>query len=157
MVGVTGGKLTTFRVTARQVLAEAARQLPALRPGSDAPVFARSQESNPVHLRLCGRYGAAAEALLREASAEELEPIEGTPYSWAELRWALRHESVVHLDDLLMRRTRIGLVMPQGGSDLLAELLDLCWAELGWDEARCAEEEARYRAYWQQQHSVTGA
>ena len=157
LVGITGGKLTTFRVTARQVLAEAARQLPILTPGDSAPVFEAHGRAQVGQERLYGCYGSVAAEILREATPDELAMIGSTPYCRAELRWSLRHERVHHLDDLLMRRTRIGLVMPQGGSEMLSEILDLCWAELGWDESRCAREEQRYRDYWREHHAVTPA
>lgn len=155
LVGITGGKLTTFRVTARQVLREAAKQQSALAPVEDIPVFAAPKRLD--HPRLRGRLGSAADALLQELPADELQMIAHTPYTWAELRWAMRYEQVVHLDDLLLRRTRIGLVMAGGGREILPQVMDLCWAELGWDEARCSEEEARYLAHWQRCHAPVSA
>ena len=46
----------------------------------------------------------------RCAKTGELDAIDGTGILWAELRWAAEHEAVVHLDDLLLRRTRLGLL-----------------------------------------------
>lgn len=152
-VGITGGKLTTFRVTARAVLREAALQHAPLRPATDAGVFDDAGDAT----RLRGRHGTRAARVQAVAREGELEMIDGTPYLWAELRWALRHESVVHLDDLLMRRTRIGLVSVQGGLALLPPILALCAEELGWDASRCAEEAARYRADWMRQHAPVAA
>ena len=37
----------------------------------------------------------------------------------AQARWALQHESIVHLDDLMLRRTRLGLLLPDGGASVL--------------------------------------
>ena len=54
-----------------------------------------------VALRLFGRYGADTPDLLQAAQPDELQPIDGAPSLWAELRWAARDEGVVHLDDLL--------------------------------------------------------
>lgn len=156
LVSITGGKLTTFRVTAREVLNEAAKQVPELSPKDAAPVFA-SDPAGGSQRRLHGRLGQAAERLLAELPADEFRPIAHTPYCWAELRWAARHEQVVHLDDLLMRRTRIGLVMAAGGREILPQVMDLCWTELGWDEARCAQEETRYLDYWKRHHAPSAA
>jgi len=151
IVGVTGGKLTTFRVTARHALKEAAKQLPKLHPGRAMPVFAGASDGNWP--RLMGRFGAAAQKLLAEMPRAEQAPIEGTPYSWAELRWSARHECVVHLHDLLLRRTRIGLTLPQGGVALLSRVGEICREELGWSSAHWEQEEFQYRRDWHTWHA----
>ncbi|MEW6168371.1 MAG: glycerol-3-phosphate dehydrogenase/oxidase [Pseudomonadota bacterium] len=157
LVGVTGGKLTTFRTTARQALRAASRQAARLAPGRERPVF-QPVPCEDGHARLYGRLGAvAASALLRDARADELQPIGETPYSWAELRWSARHEAVLHLQDLMLRRTRLGLVAESGGADHLGRVLEICRSELGWDDARCAREAQSYLAYWQAQHAPPGA
>ncbi len=155
LVNITGGKLTTFRVTARQVLQEAAKQLPLLQPAPEAPVFSGGIGKNR---RLSGRLGVqAAVDLLERAKPQELEAVAHTPYCWAELRWAARHEQVVHLEDMLMRRTRIGLVMAGGGREILPRVGDICRDELGWDDARWAIEEARYLDDWRRCHAPPSA
>ncbi len=109
-IGITGGKLTTFRVTARQVLKLAAKQLPKLAPRADVAAGAGEQPAGrALWRRGCAWIGNSAWTADREA-------IPGTPYAWGELRWAARNEAVVHLDDLLLRRTRIGLLLPKGGA-----------------------------------------
>lgn len=149
-VSITGGKLTTFRTTARDVLRQVAQQQPRFDPGADRPVFAAVIASKPS--RLAGRLGESA-ASLCGLPADEQAAIGTTPYSWAELRWAARHEAVVHLDDLMMRRTRLGLVTERGGEAYLPRILDICAQELDWNAARCADEAQAYRAYWQAQHA----
>lgn len=153
LVGITGGKLTTFRVTAREVLRAVAREQPQLAPGADAAVFIDAP-APAAHRRLYGRLGAVAAArLLAEAVPEELQAIDGTPYCWAELRWALRHEQVVQLQDLMMRRTRLGLVYAAGGAALLPRIAAICKAELGWDDARWGAEARAYLDHWQRHHA----
>lgn len=149
-IGITGGKLTTFRVTAREVLALAAKQLPQLAPRADVPGEA------PAADRLVARYGADGAAWIAQSAwAADREPIAGTPYLWGELRWAARNESVVHLSDLLLRRTRIGLLLPKGGTALLDRVAAICREELHWDETRLAMERSRYLDLWRRQHAVT--
>ena len=149
-IGITGGKLTTFRVTARQVLRRAARQQPALAPRPEAA----TAPSLPG--RLQARYGAECVAwLARSAWSGDRDEIPGTPYAWGELRWAARNEAVAHLDDLLLRRTRIGLLLPQGGAALLDRVALICREELAWDEARWAQERGRYLELWRLRHAVT--
>lgn len=152
LVNITGGKLTTFRVTARQVLAEAARQQPRLAPAAEAAVFTAGAPGGDR--RLQGRLGAvAAEALQRECPADEQQTIAGTPYRWAELRWSARHEHVRHLGDLLLRRTRLGLLMSGGGEAIFERVGAICREELGWDLACWQQELAQYRDDWQRQHA----
>ena len=70
----------------------------------------------------------------------------GTPTLWAELRWAARAKTVCGLDDLLLRRVRIGLVLPHGAGALLPQLRAIVQPELGWDDATWQTQETRYRA-----------
>ena len=78
----------------------------------------------------------------------ELKAIAGTPVLWAELRWAARCEGVVQLDDLLLRRVRLGLLLPHGGAEFLPQIRAICQDELGWGETRWEEEEAAYLSLW---------
>ena len=149
LLTVTGGKLTTFRLIARDALEAAGRRLPPARPaGPRAPAFAMAACSPVAPLRLLGRHGDEAAAVLACAGPEELAAIPGTHTLWAELRWAARAEGVVHLEDLLLRRVRLGLLLPQGGLGLAPRIRAIAQPELGWDHARWEREEAAYRALW---------
>jgi len=165
LVSVTGGKLTTFRAIALDVLRQARRQLPgwndALAP---CPIYApvplpQAPRRMPAPLlrRLAGRHGAQAQALVDAACDGELEPIPGTHTLWAELRWAARAEAVEHLDDLLLRRTRIGLLLRGGGSAQMERIRAICQAELGWNDVRWEHEEAAYRTLWACHYSLPPA
>ena len=165
LLTVTGGKLTTFRVTALQVLREARKRLPALSDLRDdrrildplpPPTAPASLDAACVR-RLYGRYGAMADRMLRESPADTLTQAGGSVYLWAELRWAAAHEAVMHLQDLMLRRTRIGLVLPKGSIPLLPRVRELCQRELGWDDARWSAEEADYRDVWRRCYSPPGS
>jgi len=150
---VMGGKLTTFRLVAREALARLAAVFPALAALPDAPAFDAVPPSPAVDAlggrrarRLTGRYGADAESLVANAAAGELEEVPGTDVLWAELRHAARVERVVHLDDLLLRRVRLGILLPEGGARHLPRVRAICQSELGWDDARWETEELAYRA-----------
>ena len=84
----------------------------------------------------------------------ELECVPGTPTTWAEVRWAARAEGVVHLADLLLRRTRLGLLLPRGGEQWLSEIYDVVRDELGWTTERWEGEVGSYRQTWQAEHGV---
>ncbi|MCE9660559.1 MAG: glycerol-3-phosphate dehydrogenase/oxidase [Burkholderiales bacterium] len=147
LVGITGGKLTTHRATADEVLHEVEKQGLRVLPAAKEAVSA------PATTRLQGRLGPAGAAWVAARPAEEGQPLAGTPYSLAELRWSLREEQVRHLDDLLMRRTRLGLVAARGAEALLPLLEAPCREALGWDAARWADEVARYRENWAARHA----
>jgi len=163
MLTVTGGKLTTFRLIALDALKHAKTKLPGwhdkleLRPVFREFALPRSQRlTASQHARLAGRLGINARAMIEQASADELQTIDGSETLWAELRWAARHEAVYHLDDLLLRRTRLGLLLPHGGTAILPRVRELCQQELGWDDARWEQEEADYRALWRKHYAPPG-
>lgn len=161
LLTVTGGKLTTFRAVAVDTLRMLHERLPDM-PSvkTDVPVL------NPVNIelpgslsetirrRLLGRYGVDALELVNAALPGELECIPGTLTLWAELRWAARAEGVVHLDDLLLRRVRLGLILPNGGAALMPRFRQICQPELRWDDARWDAEEAAYLRLWRNCYSL---
>jgi glycerol-3-phosphate dehydrogenase len=163
LITVTGGKLTTFRLIALDVLRAASRHFPDMAcPDTQAAVFrpvGTVDTSWPVSdlLRLKGRFGFHVTQFLKESVSTEMEAIPQLETVWAELRWATRYEQVEHLDDLLLRRTRIGLLMPEGGSGLLLRVRAICQAELAWDDSRWAMEVERYRDIWRRYYSVPDA
>ena len=50
-----------------------------------------------------------------------------------------------HLDDLLLRRTRLGILLPRGGLDHLARIRELCELHLQWGDDGWRTEIARYQ------------
>lgn len=157
LVSVAGGKLTTFRRMALDAL-EASRDMlpgmpqlptspPVLEPvPADVPQAAALPAQQ--RRRLLGRYGADCPALLAAVRPEELLPIADTPVLWPELRWGARDEGVVHLEDLLLRRVRIGLLLPRGALDMMERIRKVVQSELGWDDTRWQSEVAAYEAVW---------
>lgn len=160
LITVTGGKLTTFHPMARQVLEivrEKAGGEPAGAHGGLEPIPERVAERAREELRalphllrhrLAGRLGPDLEDFLDWVGREDLERIPGTPYTWAELGWAAKREAVVHLDDLLLRRARLGHLLPEGALELREEMERRVRPVLGWTEERWEAEWARYRALW---------
>ena len=146
LVGITGGKLTTHRASAAEVLREVEGQGVRLAPEP-------ASSPAPAATRLQGRLGVAGAAWIAARPAEERAALAGTPYSLAELRWSMREEQVRRLDDLLMRRTRLGLVAARGAESLLPMLEAPCREDLGWDAARWADEAARHLENWVARHA----
>jgi len=95
----------------------------------------------------------------RIACAEpgELEAIDGSGILWAEFRWAAGHEAVVRLDDLMLRRTRLGLLVEDGGARHFERIGTICRPALGWDLSRWDAEIAAYRARWNEHYRVPDA
>ena len=165
LITITGGKLTTFRPMALDVMQAVRRLWPDMPPLDGNllmldPVLSTlagtEMLDSAARRRLLGRHGADAAALVTAAAPGELEQIPGTASLWAELRWAARDEAVVHLDDLLLRRVRLGLLLPQGGVPLLERIRGIVQPELGWDDARWAAEAAAYTGLWQRAYSLPG-
>lgn len=114
LVTVVGGKLTTYRRMAQDALDTglAARGMTA---GACVTtrlplVGAASREALAAvdaPRRLVRRYGTEAPRVLAEADPEPIA--DGIDVTAAELRFAVRHEGALDVDDLLDRRTRIGL------------------------------------------------
>ncbi len=92
--------------------------------------------------------------MLGAAQAGELERIPGSETAWAELRWAARAEQVQRLEDLMLRRTRLGLQLRGGGVEHLARIRTICQPELGWDNQRWEAEQAAYLALWNAHYSL---
>jgi glycerol-3-phosphate dehydrogenase len=165
LISVSGGKLTTFRLIALDVLKRAAQFIPSLTvEDTGEPVFSKVSELGPsfqelgcaLRGRLMGRYGIAAEKVAKCARDGELTRIPGTDTHWVELRWGARTEAVVHLEDLLLRRTRLGVVLAHGGAAFFDRIKLICQEELGWDENRWQDEAYAYKNLWQRCYSVPG-
>lgn len=164
LLTVSGGKLTTFRIMARDALKAIRCSLGNIPFDRDAPVLdplpveaeqtlVDSHLPAPQCLRLLGRYGSTGAHLICAGNVD-LDPIPGSPYLWAELGQAARAEAVVHLDDLLLRRVRLGLILPGGGLEHLARIRRIVQPELGWDDRRWQSEKAAYVEVWKKAYQL---
>jgi glycerol-3-phosphate dehydrogenase len=162
LLTVTGGKLTTFRLMAQAALRRVRPFLPG-RPAfrcrtifgeTPPPALLDGKLAPAARLHLYGRYGVEAPHVIAAAQAGELAGIGGSSALWAELRWAARAEGVVHLADLLLRRVRLGLLLPQGGLPWLEQIRPVIQPELGWDDARWQVEAVDYGRLWHACYTV---
>jgi glycerol-3-phosphate dehydrogenase len=165
MVTITGGKLTTYRHMAEEVV-----DLVAGRRGSSSvrsvsaqtPLF--SGDLDHVRQSLSERaaglglppavptslllsYGDRAHEVLDLAEREGLtDPaVPGLPYLRGELVWGVRREQAATVEDLLARRTRISLEDAAGGLGDPA-LPALLASALGISAAEAAPQIASYRS-----------
>ncbi|MDG3010901.1 glycerol-3-phosphate dehydrogenase/oxidase [Rhodococcus sp. D2-41] len=111
LISVVGGKLTTYRAMAEDAVdaAVASANLPAgrCRTRRLPVVGAAAAPSEGVSPLLFGRYGSEAAAIAR---ADRTPVAAGIDVTRAEFAFAVTHEGALDADDVLDRRTRIGLV-----------------------------------------------
>jgi glycerol-3-phosphate dehydrogenase len=170
LVMIAGGKLTTYRVMARDAIDAAGHSLRTTvnltvrdsitdrvpLAGADG-YEARSNQRvllarrSGLHVaridHLLGRYGGMIDEVL-DLVAQRAElglPLEGADdYLAAEIVYAVTHEGARHLDDVLTRRTRVSIETFDRGVAAAPGIARLMGAELGWDEARQASEVDHY-------------
>jgi len=130
ILSIFGGKLTTHRRLAEHALTRLAPSLPEIGPawtagsllpgGKDLPeggIAALAEElardhpalDAPTAERLARSYGSEAREMLRGAQGEDF----GHGFWEAELRWHIDKEWAQTAEDVLWRRTKLGLVMAQ--------------------------------------------
>ena len=183
LLTIAGGKLTTFQHIATDALRRIKDKFPQLQELSDhQPII--SQEFNGTRQvkailneelreelskklceelseeqleRLHSRYGSAVSQMINGQPPQALEIIPGTQTHWFELSWCARHEQIKHLDDLLLRRTRIGLLLENGGERIFDGLRHYIQPACGWSDDKWQQEISRYRQLWQTHYSVPPA
>jgi glycerol-3-phosphate dehydrogenase len=170
LISVSGGKLTTFQLIANEVVDVAKQWLKVKTSSTEQNRMARLRDLKEFdhHLdlrkffdndtarskRLLGRYGKDVMAVFQHSPSLERKKIATTQYCLAECRWSLKNEAVLHLDDLLLRRTRLGLLLHNGAEQLFDTLQDLCCGELNWDTVKWQEELHRYKKIIRQHYSL---
>jgi glycerol-3-phosphate dehydrogenase len=163
MITITGGKLTTWRRMAKlavdRLVERDGRQAPcrtneiplglAVDPASLPEVEGVPEES---YAALAARYGHAAHEVLRTAGerGELAQPIvPGLPDLLAEVPFAARYEQARSVGDVLLRRTRLGILaageLHAADGAALARVAQALGGELGWDERRISLELERFR------------
>ena len=121
-ISIIGGKLTEYRHMAEDVLDRAVksrglaagpcqtRKLPLV--GAPANPCSAARETGGLPASLVARYGAEAPNVIASATCERpTDPVaDGIDVIRAEFEYAVTHECALDVDDILDRRTRIGLV-----------------------------------------------
>jgi glycerol-3-phosphate dehydrogenase len=166
LASIAGGKFTTYRLMARDVIDAAVAdfgrevpgsvtdQVPLLGADGLAAVQAatlRLAEDYGVPREavehLLGRYGTLAEevlGLVRTDPGLGRPLAEGHPYLRAEVTYAVTHEDALHVEDVLMRRTRLFIEAADGGAGAAADVAAIMGRLLGWSRRRRAAETRRY-------------
>lgn len=156
MLTITGGKYTTWRRMGKQVvdriveregLSAACRtaEIPLGLPARPEDLETDLDLPDGAIEQLAFRYGHGAREVL-DLCAERPElaqPIlEGFPDLLAEVVIATRNEQARKVSDVILRRTRLGLLAARDldSAESVAEVADLMGEELGWSKKRRAEE-----------------
>ena len=155
LVTVTGGKYTTYRVMASDAIDVAVKELPEPVPPSRTQfvplagaggfrelwaereaVAAKTGLDLPTVSHLLRRHGSLAYEVLDLVDqdpelAERVHP--DAPYLAAEVLHAVTHEDARHLDDILVRRTRLALETRDGARSVAERVAAGVAPVLGWD------------------------
>jgi len=174
LISIAGGKLTTYRHMAEQIVDRVVARLAArfgvggfrecitdetaLDPATLSELRRLVEEGGRGVLpaepppevidHLIGRYGSRYRAILQRIADDPSlgEPIMvGLPYLWAEVDQALAEEMAVTLPDLLVRRIPLIYVAPDQGLSVARAVAERMAAALGWDEPELTRQLAAYR------------
>ncbi len=178
VVRIGGGKYTTYRVMARDVIdtvlgRAAAKSRPSetaewrLIGAAEADALARiagelatipavAAVGPEAATRLVARHGTEAPAVVAlGAELDLLRPlVEGRPFLEAEVAWAVRHELAGSLDDVLARRTRLAQELPDRGAAIAPRVARIMADDLDWGDARQTLEIESYLASARREFSI---
>jgi glycerol-3-phosphate dehydrogenase len=165
MITITGGKLTTWRrmakMTVDRLVERDARDAPCRTHEIPLGQAIAVEELPPVegvpadsYAALASRYGHAAHdvlALAAERGALAQPIVAGLPDLLAEVALAARREQALSIGDVLLRRTRLGLLAARDlhvgqGDDAgpVRRTAGILARELGWTAERTASEIERF-------------
>jgi glycerol-3-phosphate dehydrogenase len=166
LVVVAGGKLTTYRVMARDAVDALAKDRADVPPSCTDVVPLLGAEGLPVAWnqrheaaaasglavpqveRLLRRHGSLVGEVLELVRCDRAlgEPVTGAPdYIWAEVVHAVTHEGARHVDDVLTRRTRVSVETFDRGLASVRRTVELMGPLLGWSPAQVAREVEHYQ------------
>jgi len=169
LVSIAGGKFTTYRLMAKDVVDAAVENFPRPVPpsvtgelpllGADGLPAVRASAQRladdygvPVASveHLVARYGSTAVEVLELIRADKPlgQPLAGgAPYLRAEVAYAVTHEGALHVTDVLARRVRLLIESADSGASVAPEVAAIMAPLLGWNRRRRAAEVREYQAF----------
>lgn len=176
ILSLVGGKWTTYRAFAEQTADDVLKRLGRQRKGDtrrtpigggrDYPDGERAQQQwvADVALRtgmsaarvqtLFARYGTRAAEIAAYIGASSDAPLKSkADYSRREVQFLAEREKVVHLDDLILRRSLLGMLGFVTG-EMLVELADVLAGVCGWSAEQAADEARRAADILRTRHGV---
>lgn len=161
IVHIAGGKLTTFDVIAKKVIKQLSSAWAIAKPIAFEPqVFSQISSASSIKLpdhkkaHIADRYSVLFTQLSEDISAQNFSAIGATPYCLAEVICSAKHEQVLHLDDLMLRRTRLGNLLPAGGVAWLQLQAETLCDALNWSDEKWQFEVTRYHKTWLNYYSI---
>ncbi len=169
LVSIAGGKFTTYRLMAKDVVDAAVENFPRPVPPSvtgELPLLGadglpavrasaqRLADDYGVPLasveHLVAKYGSVAGEVLELIRADKSlgQPLTGgAPYLRAEVAYAVSHEGALHVTDVLARRVRLLIESADSGASAAPEVAAIMGPLLGWNRRRRAAEVREYQAF----------
>jgi glycerol-3-phosphate dehydrogenase len=166
LASIAGGKFTTYRLMARDVVDAAVADLPGPVPpsvtgllpllGADGLPAVRASARRlaadyevplAVTEHLITRYGSLATEvldLIKQDKTLARPLLDGYHYLRAEVAYAVTHEGALHVEDVLARRVRLLIESADGGVSAAPEVAAIMAGLLGWNRRRRAAELRRY-------------
>jgi glycerol-3-phosphate dehydrogenase len=168
VVAIAGGKLTTYRRMSERVCLEVFRllgksadtgidsaEVPLAGGSAEEQESARSAttalDDAALDARLWSTYGSAAHTVIEMihghgALADRVSNLEELTY--AEIEYAVHHEMVTSVDDLLRRRCRVAMFDTRSAIVAAPEAARALGGLLGWDKERIDAEAAQVTERW---------
>jgi glycerol-3-phosphate dehydrogenase len=141
LLTITGGKLTTYRRMAKEVVDRLTK------------VRCRTHQidlfATPARDPLSRLYGSEAARIL-----DHTPLLPGLPYVWGEVDLAVEREMARTVADVLARRTRIALYAPDRGLGLAEGVARRMAPRLGWDGRQIVRQVEAYAAEIMENHPV---
>lgn len=124
MITVSGGKLTTYRAMAAEIVDQVEHEL-GRKPKRSA--------TGETELPGKDRKEHVAALIAKDPTLGRIV-VEGLPYTVADLRYGATNEMALSLSDLLMRRTRIAFETPDHGMSVASDVVNAVARSALWDE-----------------------
>jgi glycerol-3-phosphate dehydrogenase len=169
MITIVGGKLTTYRAMAKEVVDRAVRELRlregrprAVETGTDEEALPGGETDDFAEFRARGlelgvvpesvehlvrQYGTEAAGIYNVGAVDRRllrRLIPPHPAIEAEVLHAVRREMAQTVEDVMVRRIHLYFEHAERGIPAATQVAELMGRERGWDEARVAAEAARY-------------
>ena len=148
MLTMTGGKWTTYRKMGEDVIDQAIivaglKDVPSITKNLSIHGSKERQDQND-ELRFYGSDAVAIRKLVNANSSLGEKLHTRLKFIGAEVVWAVREEMARTIEDVMARRVRALFLDAKASMEMAEEVARLMAEELGWDEARTANEVEAY-------------
>lgn len=158
LITVTGGKLTTFRLIAIDTIKRVNKKNVSNSSkkhlhNNDFETKQVEYENLQVFNRLERTFGRNAENILENDRYISMGYVDRTNILWTELIWSFNNEQVNHLEDLFLRRSRLGLIAEDGGAYILDKLGEILINDFNYSSEEFTKEKKQYIKLWKEFYS----